>query len=74
MAQRSADEHAVQQHLGYAGAEVVAVLAHIVGDVGSEELLRGGEHTGREHLRAQRVGLQLSEVHLYRVVGVSYSI
>jgi hypothetical protein len=26
--------------------------------------LSGGEDTGRQHLRAKRVGLQFSEVHL----------
>lgn len=60
MAERGANEHAVEEHLGDTRAEVVTMLANIVGEVRSEELLRGREHTGGEHLRAQRVGLKLS--------------
>ena len=45
MAQRGGDEHAVQGHLGHAMAEIVAVLADIVGDPGREEFLQGREDT-----------------------------
>lgn len=57
VAQRGADEHAVQRHLGDARAEVVAVLADIVGEIRGEQFLQTGEHAGGEHLGAQRVGL-----------------
>ena len=45
MAQRRGDEHAVQRHLGHTMAEIVAVLANIVGDPGREEFLQGREDT-----------------------------
>lgn len=66
MAQRRADEHPVQRHLGHARAEVVAVLADVVGDPRGEKLLQPGQHAGGEHLGAQRVRLQLTEVGLHR--------
>lgn len=64
VAERRGDEHAVQGHLGNARAEVVAVLANIVGKVGGEQLLQTREHTRGEHLGAQRVLLQVVEVGL----------
>ena len=64
MAQRGGDEHAVQGHLGHAMAEIVAVLADIVGDPGREEFLQGREDTRGQHLGAQRVRLQLAQVKL----------
>lgn len=64
VAQRGGNEHAVERHLGDARAEVVAVLAHIVSEPRGEELLQTGEHTGGEHLSAQRVLLQLLQVGL----------
>ena len=64
MAQRGGDEHAVQGHLGHAMAEIVAVLANIVGDPGREEFLQGREDTRGQHLGAQRVRLQLAQVKL----------
>lgn len=62
------DEHAVQRHLGDARAEVVAVLADIMGEPRGQQLLQTGEHTGGEHLGAQRVVLQLLEVGLRRSI------
>lgn len=64
MAQGRGNEHAVQRHLRDARAEVVAVLADIVGEPRGQQLLQTGEHTGGEHLGAQRVVLQLLEVGL----------
>lgn len=62
--QRGGNEHAVQRHLGDARAEVVAVLADIVGEPRGEEFLQTREHTRGEHLGAQRVLLQLAEIGL----------
>lgn len=67
VAEGGADEHSVQRHLGDARAEVVAVLADIVGDPRSQQFLQTGEHTGGEHLRAQRVLLELEEVGLLAI-------
>lgn len=67
VAEGGADEHSVQRHLGDARAEVVAVLADIVGDPRSQQFLQTGEHTGGEHLRAQRVLLELEEVGLLTI-------
>lgn len=55
VAQRGGNEHAVERHLGDARAEVVAVLADIVGEPRGEEFLKTREHTRGEHLSAQRV-------------------
>lgn len=68
MAQGRGDEHAVQRHLRDARAEVVAVLADIVGEPRGQQLLQTREHTGGEHLGAQRVVLQLLEVGLRRSI------
>jgi hypothetical protein len=67
VAEGRGDEHSVQRHLGDARAEVVAVLADIVGDPRSQQFLQTGEHTGGEHLRAQRVLLELEEVCLLTI-------
>lgn len=64
MAQRSADKHSVEGHLGHAGAEVVAVLADIMRNPRGEQLLQGQKDARCEHLGAQRVRLQLSEMDL----------
>lgn len=64
MAQRGGNEHAVKGHLRDARAEVVAVLSDIVSEPGGEQFLDTREHTGGEHLGAQRVVLQLLEVGL----------
>lgn len=69
MAQRGGDEQAVQGHLGHAMAEIVAVLANIVGDPGREEFLQGREDTRGQHLGAQRVRLQLAQVKLNSFSG-----
>jgi hypothetical protein len=62
------NEHAVQRHLGDARAEVVAVLADIMGEPRGQQLLQTREHTGGEHLGAQRVVLQLLQVGLRRSI------
>jgi hypothetical protein len=67
VAERRTDEHAVEGHLGDARAEVVAVLADIVGEPRSQQFLYTGEHTGSEHLRAQWVLLELKKVGLLTI-------
>lgn len=62
------DEHAVERHLRNARAEVVAMLADVVGDPGSEQFLQTRQHTGGEHLGAQWVGLELAKVGLRRSI------
>lgn len=69
MAEGRADEHSVEGHLGNARAEVVAVLADIVRDPRGQQLLQTGEHTGGEHLCAQRVLLEVEEVGLVVPLG-----
>lgn len=64
VAQRRTDKHAVESHLRHTRAEVVAVLANIIGDPRSDEFLQTGQHTGCQHLRAQRVQLQFTQVEL----------
>lgn len=64
VAERRADEHAVERHLGNAGAEVVAMLSDIMGDPRGEQFLQTRQHTGGEHLGAQWVGLELAKVGL----------
>lgn len=64
MTQWRADKGAVCGHLGYSRGEVVAVLVTVFGEPRSEEFLETGESTRREHLRAQRVLLELIDVRL----------
>ena len=64
MTERRANEHAVQRHFRDARTEVMAVLADIVGEPRGQQFLQAGEHAGSEHLRAQRVFLQLAQVGL----------
>ena len=64
VAERGADEGAVQGHLGDARGEVVAVLAPVMGNPRGEELLQAGQGARGEHLGAQRVLLQLLQVGL----------
>lgn len=71
MAEGRADEHSVEGHLGNARAEVVAVLADIVRNPRGQQLLQTGEDTGCEHLRAQRVLLEVEEVGLVGSIGIS---
>ncbi len=51
----------------------MAVLALVVRDPRREHLLQRGETAGREHLRAQRVALELLEVGLQRIARSSAS-
>lgn len=71
MAEGRADEHSVEGHLGNARAEVVAVLADIVRNPRGQQLLQTGEDTRCEHLRAQRVLLEVEEVGLVGSIGIS---
>lgn len=64
MADGSGDEGTVGGHLGHARGEVVAVLVAVLGEEGSEKLLDTVEGTGREHLGAERVRLELLNVGL----------
>jgi len=64
VAQRGADEHSVEGHLGDAGAEVVTVLADIMGDPRGQDFLQTGQDTGGQHFSAQGVRLQLAKVEL----------
>lgn len=66
MAEGSADEGTVDGHLGYSRADVVAVLAAIVGDPRGQDLLQTRQGTRGEHLGPQRVALKLLKVGLGR--------
>lgn len=72
MAERRSDKHAVKDHLRHAGAEVMAMLADVVGNPRGKQLLQTRERTRGEHLRAQRVRLQLLEVEL-QITGLGLS-
>lgn len=52
MAERRADEGAVECHLGDAGVEIMAMLAAVVRDPRSEQFLDTEESTRRDHLRS----------------------
>ena len=69
VAEGGADEQAVRGHLWYSRGEVMAVLVAIFGDPGREQFLKSGQRSRRQHLCAQRVGLQLLEVGLMIVLG-----
>jgi hypothetical protein len=64
MSQRRADESAIHGHLGHARREVMSILVLVVRDPAGKELLEAGQSTGRQHLGAHRVGLELLEVRL----------
>lgn len=64
MAHGRTDEHSVERHLRHAGAEVMAMLADIMSQPRGDEFLHGREDTGREHLCAKGVGLELFQVGL----------
>jgi hypothetical protein len=66
MAQRRADEGAVDGHLGHAPRQVVAVWAAVVRQPRRQHLLQRRQRSRCQHLRAQRVRLQLRHVCLYR--------
>jgi hypothetical protein len=65
MAQRRADERAVDGHLGHAAGEVVARLVAVFGDPRGQELLQGGKRSRCEHLGLERVLLELLQVPLW---------
>lgn len=65
VAQRRADERAVEGHLGHSRREVVAMLAPVVGNPRGEEFLETREGTGRQHLGAQGVALELLQIGLW---------
>lgn len=58
------DEHSVERHLRHAGAEVMAMLADIMSKPRGDEFLQSREDTGREHLCAKGVRLELFQVGL----------
>lgn len=64
VAQRRADQGAVERHLGDARGEVVPVLVAVLRNVRGQELLQRRQRAGGKHLGAQRVGLELLEVGL----------
>lgn len=72
MAERSGNEHAVEDHLRHTRAKVMAVFADIMGDPRSDKLLGTRENTGSEHLGTERVRLKLLEVHL-QIAGLGLS-
>jgi hypothetical protein len=67
VAERRTDEGAVEGHLRHARRKVVPVLALVLRDPRRENLLEPGERARSQHLRAQRIGLQLLEVCLHCV-------
>ena len=64
VAQWGSDKHAVEKHFRNTGAEVVPIPADIIRDPRGQVFLSCGKHTRRQHLGAQRVLLQLTQVHL----------
>lgn len=58
------DEHSVERHLRHAGAEVMAMLADIMSEPRGDEFLKSRENTGRQHLCAKGVCLELFQVGL----------
>lgn len=66
--QRCADESAVCCHLGHTRANVVAMLALVMGKPRSQDLLQGRKRARREHLSSKRVRLKLLEVGLFDVL------
>ena len=71
VAERSADEGAVNGHLGDAGSEVIARLAPVVGNPRREKLLEAREGSRRKHLGAQRVLLEVFEVDLRALISTA---
>ena len=55
VAERRADEGAVEGHLGDARVDVVAMLAAVARDPRRKDFLQCREGAGREHPRAERV-------------------
>ena len=62
VAEGRADDGAVEGHLGDTRGEVVAALAPVVRNPRGKEFLQTGQRAGCEHLGAQRVALELSQV------------
>lgn len=52
MAQGRGNEHAIQDHLGHARTEVMAMFGDIVGEPRRDEFLKTRESTRGEHLGA----------------------
>lgn len=74
MAQRRANQSTVRGHLGNARSKVIAMLVAILGEPRSNELLSSSERARREHLGAQRVGLELLDVGLCLTISLRDSI
>jgi len=64
MAQRRANERAIDGHLGHTAGEVVTRLVAVFGDPRGQELLQSGERARCEHLGLERVFLELLQVPL----------
>jgi hypothetical protein len=71
VAHGSTDESAVGGHLGDARADIVAVLASVVGEPRGKDFLKSGEGAGGEHLGSERIGLELLEVCLGTVLDIN---
>ena len=64
MTQGSADEGAIDCHLGDTAGEVMSVLVAVLCDPRGQELLQRAERARRDHLSAQRILLELLQVPL----------
>lgn len=64
MAERSADEGAVDGHLEHAAGEVVAMFVSVLCDPGGEKFLQGSKRTRGEHAYMQRILLQFLDIPL----------
>lgn len=64
MAERRADKGTIHGHLRDPGREVASMSVPIFGNPRGKEFLRSRERSRREHLRPQRILLQLVEIGL----------
>lgn len=64
MTQRRANESTVDRHLRHTAREVVTMLIAVLRDPRGQELLKRAERARRDHLRAQRILLELLQVPL----------
>lgn len=67
MSQRRANKGTVNGHLRHSGTDVVAMFATIVRNPGRKNFLQSRQRSRREHLRTERVCLQLFEISLSRM-------
>lgn len=64
VAHGSADQGTIRRHLGNPRGEVVAMLVPVLGKPRREHFLETSEGTGREHLGADGVLLELLDIRL----------